>query len=59
MMGPTPWYYIVLGWAKEIVTLLYPIFLVVILFLAYKEFKRLVNHIAPKPMPKEEIKKED
>lgn len=56
MMGPTPWYYLALGWSKEIVSLLYPIFLVVILFLAYKEFKRLVDHIAPKPVQiKEEV----
>jgi len=57
MMGPTPWYYLALGWSKEIVGLLYPIFLVAILFLAYKEFKRLVDHIAPKPVQaKKEVK---
>ncbi len=66
MMGPTPWYYIAIGWAKEIVSILYPIFLILILFLAYKEFKRLVDHMAPKQtgvviqpkVKKEEVKKE-
>ncbi|MDO8886466.1 hypothetical protein [Candidatus Oleimmundimicrobium sp.] len=66
MMGLTPWYVYVLQYGGAIVSLLYPIFLVVILFLAYKEFKRLVDHIAPKPtgvvmlpeVKKEEAKKE-
>ncbi len=58
MMGTTPWYIYVLQYGGAVVGLLYPIFLVAILFLAYKEFKRLVDHIAPKPVQtKEEVKK--
>ncbi len=42
MLG-TPWYITFLTYADAIVGILYPIALIAVLFLAYKEFKKLVD----------------
>lgn len=47
-VGAQPWYYTVIQWVSTIVSLLYPIAMVVILGLALAHFKRLVDHYAPK-----------
>lgn len=43
MVGVTPWYITFLQYADVVVGILYPIALVTILFLAFKEFKKLVS----------------
>lgn len=43
MVGVTPWYITFLQYADVIIGIFYPIALVTILFLAFKEFKKLVS----------------
>lgn len=52
MVQQAPVYLIVLQYAQMVVQLLYPVLLVVILFLAWLDFRRWVNHVAPKKKAK-------
>ena len=55
-VGAQPWYLQFFWWAANIMQVVYPIALLIILGLALVHFKRLVDHIAPKQRPEEEVK---
>jgi len=57
-MMQQPFYIQILQWANWIISILYPVVLVCILFLAWKDFRRLVNHFAPRPVAEEKTQSE-
>lgn len=56
-VGAQPWYYTVIQWVSTIVSVLYPIALLIILGLALTYFKRLVDYMAPKKTVKKATEK--
>lgn len=52
-MMQQPMYIQILQWANWVISILYPVVLVCILFLAWKDFRRLVDHFAPRPVAEE------
>ncbi len=66
-VGAQPWYLQFFWWAANIIQVVYPIALIVILLLAWLDFRRLVEHYAPRASreeiveeaPKKEAKEEE
>lgn len=56
-VGAQPWYLQFLGYAAYVMQVVYPIGVIVILLLAWLDFRRLVNHYAPK-VAKEAVSEE-
>ena len=54
-VGAQPWYLQFFWWAANITQVVYPIAMIVILGLALVQFKRLVNHLAPKASTEEAV----